>query len=962
MIDGMPVLHRLVGRVEESARLLEATGVGDGTGGLAIVSGDAGIGKTRLLRELCAQARAAGRLVVVGHCVGESGAALPYLPFAELLAALDAEAPAVVDATLAVHPALGQLVPGRPRPAPEIVTPAALAEAVHACLTAAGAARPTLAVVEDVHWADPSSRDLISLLLTRGFTTPVAFVVSYRSDDLHRRHPLHATLPVWARTAAARLDLLPLPERDMCALVRELGEGCDEGTVASIARRADGNPFYAEELVASGAAISDDLGRVLRTRFEQLDAEAQHVVRAVSLGGRRVGHELLAAVVDLDPRALDVALRSAIEHHTLETSTDGYTFRHALLAEAIRDDLLPGERRRLHEAYVAALRDHPGLAPASELARHAAASGDVATAVDAGRRAGEAALAMGGPREALQHFEEALGRLDADDPRRDDVTLLAAQAAQASGDVERAIKLLADRLAHSSPRGEARASLLAAHVLTSRLLDVLSDRTGPAGEAMALTQGLRGPARLEALTAWIQATVDQERWDDADAAGAEALELAEELGRRDAVTDLRTILSRVFEAHADAGGVEEHLHAIVREGGDGPAMVRALLRLADRELNAGLRVEGLARLDQALAIGERTGRVWAPFERLCRLRAGLAAFELGDLDGALRRFAVPVPAPTPAAQAHVAAGRYLVEVTRDGLSDPALFEEARSQWAADVMLAMLTVQPRLEVLGRAGDVDGAIAVVAEATAEVERQWAGEDMVLVRFVAVLAGVVADAWPDADPDDRTRWAGAVEHHLERAAASRTWADAPVGLEGAAWQRRLAAESLRVRRAAGEDVAASDLVAAWTATVAAFEEFGHPYEEAWSRVRLAEALAAAGDVPGAREQARLVRGIAGRLPSRPLLDAVGSGSSAAEGGPARPERGVTLTPRETEVLGHVAQGRSNGEIARRLFLSVKTVSVHVSNILAKLGASSRGEAVALARRRGLLDEALTLPTPSG
>lgn len=401
----------LVGREVELDRLSAAIGLDAAAGGLVVVSGDAGIGKSRMLAAVTTAATERGWLTATGHCVGQAGSALAHLPFIELLSTLETNAPEVVETVLTSHPALGHLLPGRLPDAPAAaISHGPVAEAVHALFTALGEARPTLLVIEDVHWADHSSRNLLTLLLTRGFPSAVGLVVTYRSDDLHRRHPLHETLAVWARLAeVTHLELAPLGDDAVRRLVAGLADApIDVALAGEIVRRSEGNPFFAEELVASaaaGQALSGGLTRVLRARVEQLDDTAQQVVRAIAVGGREISHELLAQVVELTDADLERALSEAVEHHVLEaTWPPAYAFRHALLGEAVADGLLPGERLRLHRAYAAALAERPDLGPASELARHAAIVGDLPTAVAASRSAAEAALAVGGPQDALQHY------------------------------------------------------------------------------------------------------------------------------------------------------------------------------------------------------------------------------------------------------------------------------------------------------------------------------------------------------------------------------------------------------------------------------------------------------------------------------------------------------------------------------------------------------------------------------
>ena len=180
----------------------------------------------------------------------------------------------------------------------------------------------------------------------------------------------------------------------------------------------------------------------------------------------------------------------------------------------------------------------------------------------------------------------------------------------------------------------------------------------------------------------------------------------------------------------------------------------------------------------------------------------------------------------------------------------------------------------------------------------------------------------------------------------AARHAW-----GPEGRAWAHKLAAEHLRARWVAGVDAPDRDqLLAAWAATVDAFAEFGSVPELARARTTYSGILRLLGETAAAREQGDLAREAAHKLGAVVLLDELrASGSTPARATQGDPQR---LTAREREILALVADGRSNGEIGKQLFISTKTVSVHVSNILGKLGAAGRTEAAAIARRDGLLD----------
>ena len=427
-MSSVPALRSadLVGRDAELDALRTQLGIGASRGqprAPCLLGGDAGVGKTRLLTELRDLAVDDGWQVAAGHCLDLADSGLPYLPFTEILGRLAAlRTPTSSSRCSTPHPALGRLQPGRRIRHAEggaddqSLERGDLFDAVHALLERAADAGPLLVVVEDAHWADQSTRDMLGFLFGRPFATRVALVVSYRSDDLHRRHPLRRQVGEWARLPGVeRMQLEPLSGGDVRSLVHRLHpDPMREPEIADIVTRAEGNAFFVEELV--GAMLGE---RRQRARGPRRRA-AEPARPARRRGPRRwcgsppwpvatSSHHLLAEVCDLGPAALETALRTAVEANVLVPSgPDSYAFRHALLGEAVYDDLLPGERVRLHATYAEVLRTGRAPGAAAELARHARLGQDHRTALLASIEAGNDAMRVGGPDEAAQQFRQAL--------------------------------------------------------------------------------------------------------------------------------------------------------------------------------------------------------------------------------------------------------------------------------------------------------------------------------------------------------------------------------------------------------------------------------------------------------------------------------------------------------------------------------------------------------------------------
>ncbi len=961
----------LVGRSAEMAALLSA--VDDAKtrrAGAVLLSGDAGVGKTRLLDEVATGAHERGFGVLVGHCTDFGDAGLPYLPFSEIFGRLAGDRPDLVESVLTNFPTIGRLLPthrligAQPVPQEGQLNRAALFEDVLGAFTALSTSEPLLVIVEDAHWADDSTRDLIGFLITRLTAQRLTLVVSYRSDDLHRRHPLRRPIAEWSRNPRVRrVNLLPLDADESRALLSSLlTEPLPEPEVRRILDRAGGNAFFTEELVAAasmgdGDAVPPDLADLLLVRLDPLSDDARQVARVIAVAGRRVPHTLLSAVAGLPERELDVALRELIDAHIIDVPTsDRYYFRHALLAEAVYDDLLPGERVRQHAAYVQGLKDQTVAGTAAELAGHATRSHNLAEAFDARVRAGEEAISVAAPQEGLKHYELALELFPNRAPESTiDKTWLIVQTATAatlSSQHLRALKILRKALAElpaDAPKLQ-RAQLLLPLAEIALIIDQDQESNEAISQALKLVNDEPASvfkAHVASLYARVSDAmgrpVEAERW------ALRALEIAREAGQESAMGDAGITLAVLRRRAGDPiGAVRQLEEAAVRAqlAGDAAAEVRSRFLLGSTHYEQGDLHNAKAALALAMRRAGELGRQWAVYGFDARRMLGLTQFVLGEWDEATAT--ARTDSMTPNASA--AALRAVEFAVRGGRGDTSVAEELqrlRKWWDLDVMLPIIGLQPAVDAyrqLDQPAEAEKLIADVSTLCADVfQTEWF---MARIRFSTLGLQVLchrAVGEPSAAAE-------LVAKGAELLAAGHATAEKGLppgrlmGVEGLAWLARLEAEWERLRWLAGIDPPApEDHVSVWERTVEAFG-YGYTFEQAWSRARLSAALRAAGRVAEANEQSALAAEVARELASKPLLDECGG---VETGGGAS-----SLTSRETEVLALLAEGRTNRQLARELYISEKTVSVHVSNILAKLGVRSRTEAAAVARRDGLLD----------
>ncbi|MFD9586039.1 ATP-binding protein [Streptomyces sp. NPDC059980] len=985
-----------IGREDELARLtgvLERAAAGDPRA--VLLAGDAGVGKTRTLTEAAAHAASTGMTVLTGHCVDLGDVGLPYLPFTEILGAAAADerlAPAFT-----AHPAVDRLIGtasgtgGTPDPGGRLQ----LFEGIAGLLADLADLTPLLLVLEDLHWADQSSRDLLRFLLSRGVLqrpSPggpprrLAVFASYRADDLHRRHPLRPLLAELIRLPAVdRLELRPMADADVARLVRALRTGpVSDGTVRRIVDRAEGNAFYAEELLAAlpgddtpdSSGVPGGLGSladVLLIRIEQLSETAQQVLRTAAVAGRRVGHDLLRDAVQLPEEELESALREAVGRQLLLPGDDAtYSFRHALTREAVYADLLPGERVRLHGLFARLLAEEGRSAKsAAERAHHSRESHDLADALAASLEAADHAQLVGAPAEELRHLETALELWAVVDaaarPESHDtvtLTLRASAAAARAGEPHRAVQLTRSALARAGADTDSELAARVRYTLAGNLIriDSLNDAFTYSSEALALI-----PAEPPSYT-WVWAAATHVmaarqvgREEDAERVARQALEIAERLRLGDAQADL--IISLVgMEAHnrRTAQGRDRLRRAreLARTAGNLPVEMRALFNLAIGCYESGVLDECLAWVGDGLDRARRAGLLSSPYALELRYLESLVLYTLGRWDECARAAAEDAEL-LPSAGGFATGPALYVALARGELDAATTGARALLDRPFDWMATLVASVVLTDAAALRGDAEEAVRrMSASVEALTDASVSERPDVVVRLAALTLAAVADAAEesrlsgDATAAKRCAETAADLLELARSTAARGEDGTEQGPEGLAWLARAEAEG--VRAATGPDVDA------WDRAVTAFG-YGDPYELARCRRRLAEALLTADRREEAAEQAHAARDTAVRLGAVPLREAVDAlvrrGRLADT--PAPGDRIAALTARESDVLRLLGRGRTNRQIGEELFISGKTASVHVSNILAKLGAASRTEAVAIAYREGLIEPETTAST---
>lgn len=948
----------MVGRDAELSRLRSLISTGPDPQ-VALVAGEAGIGKTRLVtHELTRHLPADAQVLVGGAVASASGR-----PFAVLLDAVepvvatwdrlpDRLVPFSAELTTLLGPLAARLdletgrppVDGARRPGPDDLARTAV-ELVRSVAGSGDA--PTLLVFDDLHWADAESIHLFGrLAMTPGLA--VVLVGTYRPEEVFRRDRLAALLVDLERLRnVVHVDLRRLDRAQVGQLLAAVYSRPVPWSVAdAVHRRTAGNPFFVEELVlAAGDASPEELAAlplpwtlsetVLR-HLDGLDADSLRVVDAAAVLGRRIPFDLLAAITGSDEDALIDVLRQLVDRGLLvEDEADVFTFRHALTHEAVEARLLSRERRRLHAKALTAL-EASGSNDEVAMAHHAEAAGCWDEMVVAARRGARRQLetTCGSAATALHLAEMGLGEAE------DDAELhhLAARAAWQLGAMESAIAHASAWAAAARAGGRTTEDFQARSVVArleweagraSSFLDAvqavlaLAESLGPSPE-LALACAMKSEALM--VTGESGAAVE---WAD------RSLAVGADVG--DDASRARALANKGAALTDQPGGFEEGCALIeqaIHEAeatGDGLTLGRSYFNLVAKraptwplEKTKAVLAEALSKDDSPGWTGTSTAVLHLIGYEVAELEGDMAQAEQAVADAL--RASDGLPRGQWGSWYHGIVADLAVErddlVAAEGALEARRRLGPRSGFPGDDAAVWMPATAAA-VAGRKGDSAGAAAALADlAKASVDDGASGRAVQITVLAALAADVAADEVRAAMADIRPS-RHECANHLDRAGVHHIQA--------------------ALLAAGGDNEAA---VAEYRQALADTEVHRAAWLVADARTGLARSHASAGRRIEAKAEADAVVSLLGRWPGWRRDDAEALARRLSRGGASE----GTLTPRENEVAALVAEGLSNGEIARRLYISTKTASVHVSNILLKLGMSNRAEVAAWAVRTGV------------
>ncbi|WP_017591031.1 helix-turn-helix transcriptional regulator [Nocardiopsis potens] len=962
-----------------------------------LVAGEAGVGKSRLVREYAAGSPMLR--TVAGGCPELGVDGLPFAPFATALRRL------VREGAVETGPRPGELARLLPElgpvPEPSGEGRARLFEEVLVLLEKAAGAGGLTLVLEDLHWSDASTRDLLVFLLGNLDAARVQLIATVRTDDLHRTHPLRRLLPELERLdPVTRLDLAPLSRdevADQAAALR--GGALSAGDVDLVYQRSGGNPLFVESFLdqsdLAGAPVPAGPREMLLGALRPLDRTALSVLKAASLTGDRVDHALLEAVCELPADRFDAAVRAAVDANALHPLAEGYRFRHALLAEAVQEDLLPGERIRLHLRYADALAAGvPGIddgRAAAMLAHHAYAAHDLPRALESAWRAAEAARRAAAAPERLALLDRVLELWERVPDAAERIGRSHAEVLCAASETAKALDN--PRRAHDYADTGLRTH---ARWLDTGMCPVRASREIPEQDAVAMGM---------LLYARGQAAREMSRDGALEDFGEALTVLPDRHPLRPAVTAAMaaTLSVRGHDEEAERTAAAALLRA--REAGDVHTEADALITLGGARSNRAGGEPALDPLRQGTELARRSGDM--PTELRGMNNTAAVLNDAGRIAEGLRLNRAALERAAELGVSRTRGGGFLNGLAIGLLNSGKVGEAATLLRSAPPAANPRTQGRRHDLLAQIEQVRGSVSGTARELDAVHRCYPDEAVAEIEFVGVR---LLQAWVDAEQGRPARAVEGVTALMER---ERPWLRGfrlAMWLFDAAEVWRLLDESgrggggpdgtvdrlrevLRERAVPLGDGAGMGVFGRISLGLALGVLGGRTEEDdalrrrtiGWlrsSELRLwlpAALLCRARNLlPGAREEAEPLvleaHALAAEMGAgRYLRDAVrlmeehgialpapaGPEGAAEPGAPEAAEPGrdgraagplAALTPRELEVLRLVAHGRTNREIAAELVISVKTVSVHVSNVLAKLGVSNRNAAALKARDSGL------------
>jgi DNA-binding CsgD family transcriptional regulator/tRNA A-37 threonylcarbamoyl transferase component Bud32 len=961
----------LVGRGGQLAVLHDAMRAAAEQATIVLIQGEAGIGKSRLVGAFIKDVTRAGQQVLLGGCVILSGEPIPYAPVAEMVRQIRRSArmpgslsgldDAEIDALLQFPQ--DSLSRNRVRMFEQTLR---LLEQIRPDDGVLGL------VLEDAHWADEGTVDLVGFL-ARNLTTGILLVITYRNEEIREASPMRMLLRRLRSDLRVRsINVPPLNRAELTQLaIARIGREPSSTEIERLWTRSEGNPFFAEELLTADqhGGLPETLQDLLLARAERLDDNARKVMRVAAVIGRPLDHETLAEAMSLDEQRLIAAVEQCVTCGLL--SVDGqrerYVFRHVLTQDAVLATLLPGERRRLHRAVAATLASQPNLAVSAsrtaEWATHVLAGGPSSDeAAAASLTAGRMAMQVYAYSEAWRMYQRAVMlspavNSDAGDAASTRAGLLAeaAEAARRASALSDADRLASEAL-ELETAADKRAMIMEARgrdfiarddfESAKRLFDLAAKQIAdyPATELTARIA--TSQAHLEHLCDHVQLAAERAR---------RAIELAVEAHAHAEEARARSILGHSLVHLGDiSAGVElaRRGHEMTEKWGDIEDRQQADSRYAYALHMAGRTREACDVLLAALATVRRYGTEvtkTAPLTNnlLTALRqlgrwseAEQLAIELltEDLPARQARLIELCRTELDISRGHTTAARAHLARAWQGATasqEPSITSDLH---LAEAELALLSNDFKA-----AGVAIGAAASAAEES-EVDRVRA---RVAQRGLFMLADY-AQYYRPAEADT-------VLHELSadyfRDQLHLCVVRCP-SAEIEAYAQTGEAEYSRGQRRPEP--------ASWRQAAELWQNLDRPRGVAYCTFRWAEAELLAGRSIAAAPPLRRAYALAAQLGAEPIQrsaeDLAHRGRitlQATPASPTRPEHALGLTDRELDVLRELTLGLTNREIAENLFISRRTVGVHITNLLTKLSAHSRTEAAALATRLHLLDD---------